>query len=94
LAVLEDAKITSGPINTAADVEVDPHTKARGLIVEVPHHAGGRVRVPASPLRLAATPVSYRYGIPAPGEHTDAVLREFADMTAEEIAAARAAGVL
>jgi crotonobetainyl-CoA:carnitine CoA-transferase CaiB-like acyl-CoA transferase len=52
LAVLEDAKITSGPINTAADVEVDPHTKARGLIVEVPHHAGGRVRVPASPLRL------------------------------------------
>ena len=94
LAVLEDAKITSGPINTAADVEVDPHTKARRLIVEVPHHAGGHVRVPASPLRLAATPVSYRYGIPAAGEHTDAVLREFADMTEEEIAAARAAGVL
>jgi crotonobetainyl-CoA:carnitine CoA-transferase CaiB-like acyl-CoA transferase len=92
--VLEDAKITSGPINTAADVEVDPHTKARGLIVEVPHHAGGQVRVPASPLRLAATPVSYRYGIPAAGEHTDAVLREFAEMTEEEIAAARAAGVL
>jgi len=38
--------------------------------------------------------VSYRYGIPAAGEHTDAVLREFADMTEEEIAAARAAGVL
>jgi crotonobetainyl-CoA:carnitine CoA-transferase CaiB-like acyl-CoA transferase len=94
LAILEDAKITSGPINTAADVEADPHTKARGLIVEVPHHAGGRVRVPASPLHLTATPVTYRYGIPAPGEHTDAVLREFADMTAEEIAAARAAGVL
>jgi crotonobetainyl-CoA:carnitine CoA-transferase CaiB-like acyl-CoA transferase len=94
LAILEDAKITSGPINTAADVEADPHTKARGLIVEVPHHAGGRVRVPASPLHLTATPVTYRYGIPAPGEHTDAVLREFADMTDEEIAAARAAGVL
>ncbi|MEY4793309.1 MAG: hypothetical protein RL724_245, partial [Pseudomonadota bacterium] len=94
LAVLEEAKITSGPINTAADVEADPHTKARGLIVEIPHHAGGQVRVPASPLRLAGTPVAYRYGIPAPGEHTDAVLREFADMTAEEIAAARAAGVL
>jgi crotonobetainyl-CoA:carnitine CoA-transferase CaiB-like acyl-CoA transferase len=94
LAVLEDAKITSGPINTAADVEADPHTKARGLIVEVPHHAGGRVRVPASPLHLTATPVTYRYGIPAPGEHTDAVLREFAEMTTEEIAAARAAGVL
>jgi crotonobetainyl-CoA:carnitine CoA-transferase CaiB-like acyl-CoA transferase len=94
LAILEDAKITSGPINTAADVEADPHTKARGLIVEVPHHAGGQVRVPASPLHLTATPVTYRYGIPAPGEHTDAVLREFADMTDEEIAAARAAGVL
>jgi len=94
LAILEDAKITSGPINTAADVAADPHTKARGLIVEVPHHAGGQVRVPASPLHLTATPVTYRYGIPAPGEHTDAVLREFAEMTEEEIAAARAAGVL
>jgi crotonobetainyl-CoA:carnitine CoA-transferase CaiB-like acyl-CoA transferase len=94
LARLEVAKITSGPINTARDVEADPHIAARGMIVEVPHHAGGTVRVAASPLRLGATPATYRHGIPAPGGDTDAVLAEFAGMDAAEIAAARAAGVV
>jgi crotonobetainyl-CoA:carnitine CoA-transferase CaiB-like acyl-CoA transferase len=93
LARLEAAKITSGPINTARDVEADPHIQARGMIVELPHHAGGTVRVPASPLRLAATPPTYRHGIPAPGGDTDTVLADFAGMTMSEIAAARAAGV-
>lgn len=88
------AKITSGPINTAADLEEDPHLRARGMIVAVPHHKAGSVRVAASPLRLSATPVEYRHGIPAPGEHTDAVLAEFAGMDAAEIAAARAAGIV
>jgi crotonobetainyl-CoA:carnitine CoA-transferase CaiB-like acyl-CoA transferase len=45
-------------------------------------------------LRLAETPVRYRLGIPAPGEHTNAILAEFADMSEDEIAAARAAGLL
>ena len=94
LARLEDAKITSGPLNNSADVEADPHTQALKMIVELPHHAGGSVRVPASPLRLAETPVRYRLGIPAPGEHTNAILAEFADMSEDEIAAARAAGLL
>jgi crotonobetainyl-CoA:carnitine CoA-transferase CaiB-like acyl-CoA transferase len=94
LARLEAAKITSGPINTAKDVEADPHLAARGMIVELAHHAGGSVRVPASPLRLSATPVTYRHGIPAPGGDTDAVLAEFAGMDAGEIAAARAAGLV
>ncbi len=94
LARLEAAKITSGPINTARDVEADPHIAARNMIVELPHHAGGTVRVPASPLHLAATPPTYRHGIPAPGGDTDAVLAEFAGMSEPEIAAARAAGVV
>ncbi|MBR0680980.1 CoA transferase [Roseomonas eburnea] len=94
LAKLEVAKITSGPINTAADVEADPHIRARGLIVEIPHHKGGTVRVPGSPLHLSATPVEYRHGIPAPGGDTDDVLADFAGMTAEEIGTARAKGIV
>jgi crotonobetainyl-CoA:carnitine CoA-transferase CaiB-like acyl-CoA transferase len=94
LARLEEAKITSGPINTAADVAADPHIAARGMIIEVPHHAAGSVRVAASPLHLSATPPTYRHGIPAPGGDTDAVLAEFAGMDAAEIAAARAAGIV
>ncbi len=94
LTRLEQAKITSGPINTAADVEADPHIAARGMIREVPHHAAGSVRVVGSPLHLSATPPRYRRGIPAPGGDTDSVLADFAAMTAEEIAAAREAGIV
>lgn len=94
LARLEAAKITSGPINTAADVEADPHIAARGMIIEVPHHAVGTVRVVASPLHLSATPPEVRRGIPAPGGDTEAVLADFAGMTPAEIAAARAAGIV
>ena len=61
---------------------------------DVPHHAAGKVRVPASPLRLSATPVTYRHGIPAPGGDTEEVLADFAGMDAAEIAAAKAAGVV
>jgi crotonobetainyl-CoA:carnitine CoA-transferase CaiB-like acyl-CoA transferase len=64
------------------------------MIATVRHHAGGTVRVPASPLRLSATPVECRHGVPAVGEHSDAVLAEYAGMTAEEIAAAREAGLV
>jgi len=94
LARLEAAKITSGPINTAADVEADPHIAVRGMIREVPHHAVGSVRVVGSPLHLSASPAEYRRGIPAPGGDTDSVLADFAAMTAEEIAAARQAGLV
>lgn len=94
LAKLEVAKITSGPINTAADVEADPHIAARGMIREIPHHAAGSVRVVGSPLHLSATPPEIRHGVPAPGGDTDAVLADFAGMDAAEIAAAREAGIV
>lgn len=91
LAVLREAKITSGPINTPEDIASDPHILERGMIIEVPHHQAGTVRVAGSPLRLSATPVTYRHGIPAPGQHSDAILAQLAGMDAAEIAAARAA---
>ena len=78
-----------------ADIEHDPHILARNAIVEVPHRGqAGKVRVVASPIRLSATPAAYRHGIPAPGEHTEAVLAEYAGLDPAEIAAARAAGVV
>ncbi len=92
---LHAAKITAGPINTPADIEHDPHIAARGSIVELPHRGtAGEVRAVANPMRLSATPVEYRRGVPAPGEHTDAVLAEYAGLDAAEIAAARAAGIV
>jgi crotonobetainyl-CoA:carnitine CoA-transferase CaiB-like acyl-CoA transferase len=76
LGVLETAGVPSGPINNIAEVFADPQVAARGLHVEIPiapasATAPGRT-VPsiASPLRLSASPVSYRLPPPALGAHT------------------------
>ena len=77
LAVLEAAKVPSGPINDLADVFADPHVQAREMTVRLPHPLAGAVTLVASPMKLSATPVQYRRPPPLLGEHTAEVLREF-----------------
>ncbi|MFK0288124.1 CaiB/BaiF CoA transferase family protein [Streptomyces sp. NPDC090499] len=65
------------PVQTLAEVSVDPQADAVGAFVEQPGMGD------APPLRTVATPVSFwgvddkpRSGAPTLGEHTDDVLRE------------------
>jgi len=76
LADLEAAKVPSGPINDLAEVFADAHVRERAMTVEMPHSLAGTVRMVASPLKLAATPVRYRRAPPLLGEHNEAVLAE------------------
>ena len=80
IALLEDKAVPCGPINTIAQAFEDPQVQARGLRVELPR--GGetgidRIAGVANPMRLSATPVTYRNAPPALGQHTDEVLRDF-----------------
>ncbi|HSL58411.1 MAG TPA: CaiB/BaiF CoA-transferase family protein [Acidimicrobiales bacterium] len=81
------------PVNTPADVVVDPQAEAAGAFVDVPAGAGG----PAH--RGVATPVGFpddaaRPGaVPGLGEHTEAVLAELG-LGADAVAALRSAGAL
>jgi crotonobetainyl-CoA:carnitine CoA-transferase CaiB-like acyl-CoA transferase len=93
LAALEAAKVPCGPINDLAEVFADPQVQARGMTVELPHPLSERVKLVASPMKLSATPVQYRRPPPLLGEHTDEVLLE-AGLSADAVAALRAAGVL
>ena len=68
--------IPAGPINTVDRVFADPHTVARGMVVEMDHPTAGKVRLIGSPLKLSGTPVEYRLAPPLLGEHTATVLRE------------------
>jgi crotonobetainyl-CoA:carnitine CoA-transferase CaiB-like acyl-CoA transferase len=63
------------------------------MTVELPHPLAGAVRVVASPLKLALTPVQYRRAPPLLGADTDAVLRE-SGLDDAAIAALRTAGVV
>jgi crotonobetainyl-CoA:carnitine CoA-transferase CaiB-like acyl-CoA transferase len=91
---LEAQKIGCGPINTLEDVFSDPHVQARGCVVEMAHASGETVQVIANPVRLSATPPSYRSAPPALGEHSDAVLTELCGLDTTEIKALRDRGVV
>ncbi len=88
IALLEDKAVPCGPINTIAQAFDDPQVKARGIHKTLPSSAGhgiSAMATVASPMRLSATPVTYRNAPPALGQHTDEVLLELglspADLT-------------
>lgn len=91
---LEALKIGCGPINTLEQVFADPHVQAREMVVEMAHGSGEKVKVIANPVKLSATPPSYRSAPPVLGEHTNAVLTDVLKMSAAEIAALKDKGIL
>ncbi len=68
-----------GPINTVAQAFADPQVRHRGIAQSLPRQAGdgiGHVATVANPMRLSATPVTYRSAPAHTGQHTHEVLRE------------------
>ena len=91
---LEALKIGCGPINTLEQVFADPHVQAREMVVEMAHGSGETVKVIANPVKLSATPPSYRSAPPVLGEHTEDVLASVLKMSTSDIAALREKGIL
>ena len=95
IGVLETAGVPCGPINTVDQVFAEPQARARGLVVE---QARGDLEAPvrsvASPMRLSATPVTYRTAPPALGQDTEAVLGERLGLSPDRITELRAQGVI
>ena len=92
---LEALKIGCGPINTLRDVFADPQSRARGVIVHMPHAATANgVDVIANPVRLSETPPDYRLPPPLLGQHTDEVLSERLGFDDMKLAALRENGVI
>jgi crotonobetainyl-CoA:carnitine CoA-transferase CaiB-like acyl-CoA transferase len=83
LGALEAAQVPCGPINRLDEVFADPQVQHRGMTVELPHPLAGALRLVASPLKLAATPVQARRAPPLLGQHTDEVLTELGLSAAE-----------
>ena len=93
--------VAAGPVNSAADIEADPHVGARPLIHHVvtgPSEAGGGavVSVVGNPISFGGDtdppPPPRRW--PLLGEDTDRVLTERLGLDADALAALRAKGVI
>jgi len=94
IEALEALKIGCGPINTLEQVFADPHVQAREMVVEMAHGSGETVKVIANPVKLSATPPSYRSAPPVLGEHTQDVLTSVLKMSASDIATLKEKGIV
>ena len=81
-------------IKTMDEIVADPHIAARDMVVDVDYPDFGRLEMIGTPIKLGATPIDPRGVAPRVGEHTDLLLRTFAGLDDEKIAALRAAGVV
>ncbi len=80
IAVLRDAGLPCGPINTIADVVADPQVAARNMIIEVEDPQAGRVRLTGSPIKMPAFPdPPLRASAPALDGDRAHILAELAD---------------
>jgi crotonobetainyl-CoA:carnitine CoA-transferase CaiB-like acyl-CoA transferase len=92
VAIIEEHKLTAAPVQTAADIEHDPHWRARPLTVDIPDD-GGSVRMHNVVPRLSATPGDIRWTGGALGQDNQTVFHELG-VSCEELKQLAAAGVI
>jgi len=90
LKLLDEEGIPCGPILDYAEVFADPQVRERGMVQEMDHPEGGRIRVVGPAVKLSETPARLRRPSPRLAEHTAEVLRElgYADAEVQALAAA------
>jgi CoA:oxalate CoA-transferase len=88
------AGVPSGIVATPFDVIDAPQSVARNLFWDVPSYTGATFRAVGSPIRIASAGFAPVEPVPAPGEHTRAVLAEIGGYSNSEIDELVAAGVL
>ncbi|MCW2696547.1 MAG: L-carnitine dehydratase [Modestobacter sp.] len=91
LGLLGPAGVPSGPINDVAQAMAEPHTRARGLLVETEHPHFGTVTQVASPVRFGDEPPTYRRA-PLRNEHFTEVVSGLLGYDPKRIAGLAAAG--
>jgi benzylsuccinate CoA-transferase BbsF subunit len=92
MRLLQSLGVCAGAVLTAADLVDDPHLKARGFLQEI-ERAGARRAYAGRPFRIPGLDMTIRR-VADLGEHNEAVLREVAGLSQEEIRKLAEAGVI
>ncbi|MEO8560098.1 MAG: CoA transferase [Rhodospirillales bacterium] len=93
LALLRQAQIPCGAINTLDDLFDDEHLRAVGMFATVEHPSEGTIAAVRPPASFSATPGELRLGAPLIGQHSLEILRE-AGVAAEQIDALVTSGAV
>jgi crotonobetainyl-CoA:carnitine CoA-transferase CaiB-like acyl-CoA transferase len=92
--ILQTHGVPAGAVLTAAEVIADPHLEARTFWDTVNHPEVGIYRQVTTPWRLSKHPRRATSPAPGLGEHNAYVLGELLGLSAQEIAALEAQGVI
>jgi len=93
LEELKAAEIPAAPVHSVSEALNQPQALARSMVVEIQHPLTGIVRSLANPVKMSATPITYRLPPPLLGQQADEVLQELG-LTEEQVRAARGEGVV
>jgi len=91
---LNEAGIPCGAVRNIAEVLADPQLAAREMIASLNHPTIGPLKMLGVPTKLSDTPGSVRTPPPTLGQHTECVLTELLDLSADEIVALQKAGAI
>ena len=93
ITILTKADVPIARIQTASQIDDDPHVKARNSIQDVTLKSGEKNKQIAFPVKLSDTPAKIQGPPPELGQHTDVVLREVG-YSEEEISVFKKKGVI
>jgi crotonobetainyl-CoA:carnitine CoA-transferase CaiB-like acyl-CoA transferase len=92
--LLQAHGVPAGAVLTPGEVISDPHLEARGFWDTVHHPEAGTYRQVTTPWRLSKHPRRATAPAPALGEHNGYVLGELLGLSAQEITALEAQGII
>tara|TARA_Y100000768_G_scaffold74990_1_gene52907 strand:- start:1465 stop:2712 length:1248 start_codon:yes stop_codon:yes gene_type:complete len=85
--------IPVGPILSLKEIAEDPGLRQTGTVVEVDHPVRGKYLTVGNPIKLSDSPAVVKRS-PLLGEHTEEILKEFCNMSEDEIKAVKEAGAV
>lgn len=90
----EGANIPCAPVMSVDRLLVDPHLRAREMVVDLPHEKLGTIPVPGVPFKLSASPGKIEHLGPELGQDNAEIYRGLLGLSADEIKKLQAEGVI
>lgn len=93
MQVLGDAGVPCGACQTMEELIEDAHLQARDMIIDLNYPPYGNFKTIGCPIKLSDSPAELERP-PMLGEHSEEVLRELCDVSAQELGSLKEAGVI